>query len=92
MSLPDLRETLVCFLGHSTLFEHIITHIAEHLKLLFTGESISVSTGAHNLEHLAFVGDHGCSPLVDELIIGEEPPPNGYAVPAYALAHPTPPL
>ena len=55
---PDLRESFVCCLGHSTIFKHIITHIAEDLKLLFSGESVGTLTFFHDLDHVCFAGDH----------------------------------
>ena len=48
----------MCCLGHSAFIEHVITHTTEHLKLFLTGESICLSTGAHDLEHLTLGGDH----------------------------------
>ena len=58
LSLPNLRPAFVCCLGHSTFVEHVVTYIAEDLKLLLTGESISLSTSADNLEHLTLGSDH----------------------------------
>ena len=55
---PDLRETLVSCFGHSTFFQHVITHIAEDLKFFFTGESVCVFAVFYDLEHVCFVGDH----------------------------------
>jgi hypothetical protein len=55
---PDFSETLVGCFGHSTFFEHVVTHIAEDLKLFFTGESVCVFAVFHDLEHVCFVGDH----------------------------------
>ena len=51
-SSPDLRETLVSCFGHSTFLEHVVTHIAEDLKLFFAGESVSTVATFHNAEHL----------------------------------------
>ena len=56
---PDLRETLVSCLGHSTLFEHVVTDVTEDLKLLNAGQGVSILTFFHDLEHVCFVGDHG---------------------------------
>ena len=58
MYSPDFGETLVSCFGHSTFFEHVVTHIAEDLKLFFTGESVSTIAIFHDLEHVCFVGDH----------------------------------
>jgi len=41
---PDLRETLVSCLGHSTFFEHVVANVAEDLKLLNAGQGISIVT------------------------------------------------
>tara|TARA_Y100001938_G_scaffold144034_1_gene217921 strand:- start:2218 stop:2445 length:228 start_codon:yes stop_codon:yes gene_type:complete len=59
---PDFREPLMSCFSHPTFLQHTITDIAEDLKLLLTGESVSTITTFHNLEHLCFVGDHGCLP------------------------------
>ena len=58
MHSPDFGETLVSYLGHSTLFEHVVTHFAEDLKLFFTGESVCVFAAFHDLEHVCFGSDH----------------------------------
>ena len=41
---PDLRETLVSCLGHSTLFEHVVTDVTEDLKLLNAGQGVGIVT------------------------------------------------
>ena len=55
---PDLCESFVCCLGHSTLVQHVVAHIDKDLKLLLTGESVCSVTIFHDSEHLCFVGDH----------------------------------
>ena len=55
---PDLRETFVSCLGHSTLIQHVVTYFAEDLKLFLTGESIRIITFFHDADHVCFVGDH----------------------------------
>ena len=58
LSLPDLRESFVCCLGHSTIIKHIITHFTEDLKLLFSCESVSTLTIFHDLDQVCFGSDH----------------------------------
>ena len=41
---PDLRETLVSRLGHSTFLQHIVADIAEDLKLLNASQGVGVVT------------------------------------------------
>ena len=41
---PDLRETLVSCLGHSTFLQHVIADIAEDLKLLNAGQGVGIVT------------------------------------------------
>ena len=65
---PDLCETLVSCLGHSTLFEHVVTDVTEDLKLLNAGQGVSMFTIFHDLEHVRFVGDHGCLPWYEPII------------------------
>ncbi len=55
---PNVCKTFMCCLGHSALFEHVVTHIAEDLKLFFTSESVCILTVLHDLEHVCFGSDH----------------------------------
>ena len=55
---PDLSPTLVSSLRHSTLIQHVVTYLAEDLKLFLTGESIRIITVFHDVDHVCFVGDH----------------------------------
>ena len=60
MHSPDFSETLVSCFSHSTFFKHVVTHIAEDLKLFFTGESVCVFAVFHDAEHVRFVSNHWC--------------------------------
>ena len=62
---PDLRESFVCCLGHSAFLEHVITYVTEYLKLFLTGESVSILTVFHDVEHVTLGSDH-CHQSVGE--------------------------
>jgi len=57
-SSPDLRETLVSYLGHSTIFKHVVTYFTEDLKLFLSGESICILAFFHDAEHVCFGSNH----------------------------------
>ena len=61
---PDLRETLVGCFGHSTFLQHIVADIAEDLKLLNAGQSVSILAVFHNFGHVCFGSDHDCFRLL----------------------------
>ena len=56
---PDLRETLVSRFGHSTFLQHVVTDIAEDLKLLNASQGVGTVTIFHDFEHVCFGSDHG---------------------------------
>lgn len=76
VSSEDLRESFVCCFGHSTFLEHIVTYSTKDKKLFFTGESISLSTSANDLEHLTLGSNH-CHESVREHLIVERVARNG---------------
>ena len=41
---PDLRETLVSCLGHSTFLQHIVADVTEDLKLLNAIQGVGIVT------------------------------------------------
>ena len=41
---PDLSETLVSCLGHSTFFQHIVADVTEDLKLLNAIQGVGIVT------------------------------------------------
>ena len=53
-----MGEAFVSCFGHSTLFQHVVAHVDEDLKLLFTGESICSVAFFHDAEHLCLGSDH----------------------------------
>jgi hypothetical protein len=48
---------VVCF-GNYSILQHVVTHITENLKLLFTIEIIALGGFTNDLEHLCFGSNH----------------------------------
>ena len=60
---PDLRETFVSRLSHSTFLQHVIADIAEDLKLLNASQGVGTVTIFHDFEHVCFGSDHRVFPF-----------------------------
>jgi len=54
----NVGETFVSCFSHSTFLQHVITHIAEDFKLLYSGESICSIAILHHVEHHFLGSNH----------------------------------
>ena len=73
-----MGEAFVSCFGHSTLFQHVVAHVDEDLKLLFTGQFVGIVAFFDDVEHHFLGSDHdserfddGATCFVSCKLIGE---------------------
>ena len=54
----NVGEAFVSCFGHSTFFQHVVAHVDEDLKLLFTGQFVGIITFLDDVEHHFLGSDH----------------------------------
>ena len=54
LSSEDVGPAFVLYLADATFFQHVVAHIAEHFKLLKTGEFNVFSSLTDDLEKVSF--------------------------------------
>ena len=53
-----MGEAFVSCFGHSTFFQHVVAHVDEDLKLLFTGQFVGIIAFFDDVEHHFLGSNH----------------------------------